>query len=116
MNANLFAAHEAQHKASVMYDTWGHLDPKPNVIYKVTFFVAHDGREALHFKVNMPDLDGGPGFYSDICTYAFNRFVRSDLPEGVYKFEGRYQLYKRPKPNCEMYGFFKGKVTKVKLP
>lgn len=115
MNANPFAQHDAEFKASVMYDTWGHLDPKPNVAYKCTFYVAHDGREALHFKLDMPDLDGGPAFYNDICEYAFQRFVHKGTPEGVYKFEGTYQMYKRPNPNKEMYGYFKGKVTKVKL-
>lgn len=110
----LFSAHEAQYKASVMYDTWGHLDPKPNQVYKCTFFVAHDGREALHFKLDMPDLDGGPAFYSDICNYTFKRFVRGNTEEGVYKFEGTYQLYKHPKKDSDMYGYFKGKVTKVK--
>lgn len=113
---NLFSQHEAEYKASVMYDTWGHLDPKPNQVYKCSFFVAHDTREALHFKLDMPDLDGGPAFYSDICNYAFEKFVRGNKPEGVYKFEGTYQLYKRSNPDKEMYGYFKGKITKVKLP
>ncbi len=115
MNANPFASHDAAYKAKVMYDTWGHLDPKPNTRYKCKFYIAHDGREALHFKLVMPNLSGGPAFYNDICTYAFNRFVKRDLPEGVYKFDGTYQLYKRPNPDSEMYGYFKGKVTKVKL-
>lgn len=115
MNANQFSAHGAQFQASVMYNTWGHLDPKPNTIYKCTFFVAHDGREALHFKLDIPDLSGGLAFYSDICNYAFQKFVIGNKPEGVYKFEGTYQLYKRANPDNEMYGYFKGKVTKVKL-
>lgn len=115
MNVNIFAEHDAQFQAKVMYDTWGHLDPKVNQVYKCSFFVAHDGREALHFKVDMPDLDGGPAFYSDICEFAFQRFVRGNKPEGVYKFEGTYQLYKRPNPEKEMYGYFKGKVTRIKL-
>lgn len=115
MNMNVFAKHEAQFQARVMYDTWGHLDPKPNQVYKCSFFVAHDEREALHFKLDMPDLDGGPAFYSDICTYAFEKFVRGNKPEGVYKFEGTYQLYKRPNPDKEMYGYFKGKITEINL-
>lgn len=115
MKAEQFSKHEAQFQAGVFYDTWGHLDPKPNQVYKCSFFVAHDTREALHFKLVMPDLDGGPAFYNDICAYAFEKFVMGNKPEGVYKFEGVYQLYKQPNPDKEMYGYFKGKITKVKL-
>lgn len=40
MNANVFAAHEARFQASVLYDTWGHMDAKPNEVHALSFYVA----------------------------------------------------------------------------
>lgn len=116
MNANLFAAHEAKFQASVLYDTWGHMDAKPNEVHALSFYVAVTERETLFFKLDMPTLEGGPAFHNDIGKYCYKRFLEEDAEPGVYKFEGTYQLYKRTNPDCEMYGYFKGKVTEVKLP
>lgn len=115
MNASLFSEHEAQFKASVLYDTWSHMDAKPNDVHAVSFYVAVSDRETLVFKLDMPTLDGGPAFHNDIEEYCYKRFLEKDAECGVYKFKGTYQLYKRSNPESEMYGYFKGKITQVKL-
>lgn len=33
INVSLFATHEAQRKATIMRNTWGHLDAKPYKVY-----------------------------------------------------------------------------------
>ncbi|WP_335951283.1 hypothetical protein [Acinetobacter beijerinckii] len=65
-----------------------------------------------------PDVFGirhGNGYDVGTILLEAKRFLKKDAEPGVYKFEGTYQLYKRANPDCEMYGYFKGSVTEVKL-
>lgn len=117
---NLFAEHEAQYKASVMYATWGHLDPSPETVYPVSFYVAKGDRDYCIF--NQKSEPCGPGFSQDINEYCYKKLMCNDnKPEAVYYFEGTYQMYKKPVSQRrgtigeDMYGYFKGQLKKVKL-
>jgi hypothetical protein len=81
MNANLFAAHEAKFQASVLYDTWGHMDAKPKEVHALSFYVAVTERETLFFKLDMPTLEGGPAFHNDIGKYCYKRFLEKDADQ-----------------------------------
>lgn len=114
MDSNQFIKHDAQYKASVMYDTWGHLDAKPDVVYPCSFYIAKGDRESLVFKEKCEVH--GPAFYNDIGNYAYDKVTSNkSKPEGVYYFEGTYQMYKRHPKNTEMIGYFKGKLIPVSL-
>lgn len=108
---NIFSQHEAQYKASVMYDTWGHLDAKPNIVYPCKILVASDGRECLVIE---DDCElGGPAYYYDSNEYFFNNIVCKNKV-GVFLFEGTYQMYKNRRPkDADTICYFKGRITKV---
>lgn len=114
MDINQFIKHDAQYKASVMYNTWGHMDAKPDVVYPCSFYIAKGDRESLTFKEKCEVH--GPAFYNDIGNYAYDKVTCNDSkPEGVYYFVGSYQMYKKPKPDSENIGYFKGRLVAVRL-
>lgn len=113
IDANLLAAHEAQHKASVMHDTWGHLDAKPDVVYPCKIVIASDGRECLIVKDSC--ALGGPAYYYDSNEYFFNKIV-SKGKVGLFLFTGTYQMYKKRPANADTICYFKGSITEIKLP
>lgn len=116
---NHFTQHEAQYKASVMYNTWGHLDARPGEIYTCSFYVAVGDRDYTIFCENNTlcggEGGGGPAYSSDINNFVFKKLMESEKPEGVYHFQGTYQLPKKRKPDSEMFGFFRGCIKPVKL-
>lgn len=112
ISTNLFSAHEAKYKASVMHDTWGHLDAKPDKIYPCKILVASDGRECLVIK-NECEVSG-PAYYYDCNTYFFNKLAMKNKT-GVYLFEGTYQMYKRRPRDADTICYLKGTITEVKL-
>ena len=111
---NPFTQHEAEYKASVMYNTWGHLDAKPDQVYKCSFYVAVGDRDYTIF-CEKKELSGGPAYHSDINNFVFKKLMVSEKPQGVYYFEGTYQLPKKYNPKTDMVGFFKGRIKEVKL-
>lgn len=110
---NLFAEHDAKYTASVLYNTWGHLDAKPGYVYPCTFLIASTGRECL-VLLDTCEL-GGPAYYMDVNNYAFTKLVEGGKPEGIYRFEGTYQMYKKHPGNIDMVGYFKGRISRVKV-
>lgn len=113
---NPFTQHEAQYKASVMYNTWGHLDAKPGEIYTCSFYVAVGDRDYTIFcEKNTLNGGGGPAYSSDINNFVFKKLMESKKPEGLYYFEGTYQLPKKHKPDSEMIGFFRGRIKPAKF-
>lgn len=113
ISGKLFEEHDDKFTASVMYDTWGHLDAKPNQSYECKFYVAVSDRQILIFKEECSL--SGPAYYYDVNEYAIRKLLKKNKPEGVYYFEGTYQMYKKSSPETEMYGYFKGSLKKVKL-
>lgn len=113
IDQNLFSAHEAQHKASVLHATWGHLDAKPDTVYPCKVIIASDGRECLIVK----DVCGvsGPAYYYDTNEYFFNKIVKKGKV-GLFLFEGTYQMYKQRPKDADTICYFKGKITEIKLP
>lgn len=113
INVSLFATHEAQRKATIMHNTWGHLDAKPYKVYPCKILVASSGSECLVIKDEC-EL-GGPAYYYDCNEYLFNKLAMKGKV-GVFLFEGAYQMYKHRPKDTDTICYFKGTITEVKLP
>lgn len=92
---------EAEHKASVMYQTFGHLDAKPGDRHK-GFFVFINGQHGDMDVVysNFPTFGEGPGYFHDRegFIYELTAGNGSCTEVGIYRFEGEYRLPKRKGP------------------
>lgn len=110
----LFVQHEAEYKASVMYATFGHLDAKPNTSFDGSFIFAIGQYGDLTVVTSEFGADEpcGPAFYNDINEFVWQQDVKNNHKVcGVFKFIGRYTIYKKYNPKG--YGYFRGKVTKI---
>jgi hypothetical protein len=104
--ADAFAPAEARYKAAVMGDTWGHLAPKRNKIYRghLIFAVGCFGSDYLNptaIECEFRGLDSSPWFFDAVCE-----FMQSlDTEEGgVYRWDGTFRNYE-----------FTGTVKRLKL-
>lgn len=110
--AESFSTHEAQYKAAILYDTWGHLDAKPNEVYPCRIVIACNGREIL---ITSSDCKvTGPAFYYDSNEYFFNKLAMKGKV-GIFVFEGTYQMYKSRPRDADTICYFKGRITKIKV-
>lgn len=112
MNSSLFTESDAMYKASVMHNTWGHLDAKPGEIYPCKLVVACDGRQIL--IVSSTCKACGPAFHYDSEEYFFKKLAEKGK-EGVFIFEGTYQMYKNRPKDADTICFFKGNIRKAKI-
>lgn len=89
-----FAPAEMEHKNKVLKDTWGHLAPNRNKIYRghIVFTITTYGDMVIIDK-SFVDLPDSPWFFD-----AMNEFVFEDwrsLPEGaVLRWEGTFKNYR----------------------
>lgn len=109
--ADAFAPAEAAYRAQVMEDTWGHLAPHRNALYRghITFALGCCGSDGLNPTVlecefvnrKHGEIDGSPWFHD-----AMNDFLQSlGGNEGaVYRFDGAFRNYE-----------FKGSVRQLQL-
>jgi hypothetical protein len=93
--ADAFAPAEARYRAQVMAETWGHLAPKRNKIYRghVTFAIGCFGSDHLNptcLSCEFEDLESSPWFFD-----ALNDFLQSLETEAgcVYRFDGTFRNY-----------------------
>lgn len=101
--AEAWAPIEAAHRAAVMEDTWGHLAPKKNKIYRgrIVFAVGIYGNDELNptaIHCHFEGLDDSPWFFDALSD--FLQSGQSDIgktrrfPEGaVYQFDGTFRNY-----------------------
>lgn len=105
----VFAPAEARYRAAVLADTWGHLAPKRNVIYRghITFalgcFDSGDlNPTVLGFELNDRHgngLDSSPWFYDTLGDF-LQSFCRDGSTPGqceeggVYRWSGSFRNYK----------------------
>ncbi len=91
----------AEHQASVIYQTFGHLDAKPGDKH-AGYFIFINGQHGDMDVVfsDFPTFGEGPGYFYDredfIC-----KLTTGDGPcaaVGIYRFEGEYRLPKRKGP------------------
>jgi hypothetical protein len=104
--ADAFAPAEAEYRAQVEADTWGHLAPKSRKVYKGFILFAYgEYGDLMPIKVNFEDLPDSPWFFDDMLDFLW-KF--SDKPKGeVYRFDGTYTKLKNGK------GRFVGKTQRV---
>jgi hypothetical protein len=102
--ADAFAETEAKYKAKVIEDTWGHLAPIKNRIYKGRIVYTagcfgHDHLNPTALFCTFKGLVSSPWFYN-----AIQEFMSSQRPEEgiVYEFIGTFRNYE-----------FNGKIKKV---
>ncbi|EFR0234879.1 hypothetical protein HZM05_004486 [Salmonella enterica] len=88
----------AEHQASVMYLTFGHLDAKPGEKHKGHFVFIngqHGDLSVVHSEFS--SFDEGPGYFSDRADFIWE-LVKDGGPcskVGIYRFDGEYALPKR---------------------
>lgn len=88
----------AEHQASVMYQTFGHLDAKPGEKHKGHFVFIngqHGDLSVVHSEFS--SFDEGPGYFSDRADFIWELVKDGGLCSkvGIYRFEGEYSLPKR---------------------
>lgn len=109
--ADAFAPAEAHYRSQVMADTWGHLAPRRNVIYRghVIWALGCFGSDNLNptvldFEMESRtglELNSSPWFYD--CVIDF--LQKHSKEEGaVFRFDGSFRNY-----------VFTGKITRLKL-
>jgi hypothetical protein len=108
--ADAFAEHDARYKAQVMYDTWGHLDPRPGVTYPGEILFCYGCyRDITIIRADFDDLDGGPLFYALLHEFVGRKYKGE--AENIYLWRGYFRLNKTTEG-----GRFVGKVRKIKIP
>jgi len=87
---SIIDAYGTRKKNEVMFDTWGHLAPKPQKKYYCTLVIAigEDG-DRVTLK---NDLPGSPWHYDD--TEDFLGRSSENLETGVHRFIGWYKKFK----------------------
>lgn len=107
--AEAFAPAEARYRAEVMKDTWGHLAPKLNAVYRghITFAFGCFGSDYLNATVldcqleskTAGELTSSPWFYDTMIDFldTFNG------EEGaIFRFEGYFKNYEFVGSVCRM--------------
>jgi hypothetical protein len=93
---DVFAPIEAKYKADIMKNTWGHLAPKKNKVYKgkIVYAVGCFGNDSLNPTVlvcNFKELDSSPWFFNALTDFIHSLKLKE---EGcVYEFEGYFKNY-----------------------
>jgi len=90
--AKAFASYEAQYKAKVMTNTWGHLAPEPRKKYQGEILIAYSAYgDQIVLQDKFEGLPSSPWFYSDMVGFMSELKLESF---GIYKFTGYYQRFK----------------------
>jgi hypothetical protein len=98
--ADAFAPYEAQYKAEVMANTWGHLYPEPRKKYPGFVIFAHSAYgDLVVIKSEFDDLPDSPWFFEDLRMLLMKYETESGK---VYRFDGYYMKYKNG--NCIFAG------------
>jgi hypothetical protein len=100
-------------RPKIMKETWGHLAPKKNKLYRghITFAIGRFGSDNLN---PMPlecslvardgeELDGSPWFYDAMIDFLYS-LRKADQEGSVWRFDGSFRNYN-----------FVGNVTKAEL-
>ena len=93
---------EAENRAAVTYQTFGHLDAKPGEKHK-GYFVFINGQHGDMSVVysDFPTFGEGPGYFSDREDFIWD-LIKDGGPctaVGIYRFDGEYRMPKRKGPS-----------------
>lgn len=103
-----FLQHEARYQAQVLFDTFGHLEPKRRQIYPCTliFTQSETGDYAVIRSDFGDDLGGSPGLYTEMYEWILEK---AKEPGKIYKFIGNYMRFNNGR--CR----FSGKIRLLKV-
>lgn len=107
----IFLEAEAEHKARVMFDTFGHLDARVGERHEGSFVFIHGQHgDVCVVRSNFPTFGEGPGYFTDREEYMFGLVEKGNPCEqlGIYRFDGYYTLPKRKNARR-----FVGQVTRM---
>jgi len=91
----------------VLSETWGHLAPEEQKVYKghILFVHAGYGGDIVILESKFKNLEDSPWFFNAMLDYVSNYIMKHKRTEGkIFRFDGTIQNYK-----------FKGKIKKVKV-
>lgn len=114
--AHAFAPIDAAYRAEVLADTWGHLAPSKNRVYKgyILFAVGCFGNDPLNptvleYELNnrtLGSLDSSPWFFSALQDFLSDLETETGK---VYRFDGTFRNYefdgKVRQLQCEINAF-----------
>lgn len=84
-----FAPIEADNKARVEAQTWGHLAPAAGRLYPGTIlFAESEYGDVVTLRVDFKDLPDSPWFYDDMYDFILSQETE---PGGLYQFSGTYK-------------------------
>ena len=101
---------EADNRAQVMRETWGHLAPRKNKAYQGHIVMALGCYDSGYLNPTpiecaFAGLDDSPWFYDHLNDFLQNLVAEANLEEGgVYRWEGTFRNYE-----------FKGTVRRCTL-
>lgn len=111
---------EAFNRMMVRAETFGHLEALDMQRHHGWFIFTHSQHgDMVVIQSDFPTFGEGPGYFDDRQEFIWRQVMNDGPcdPVGVYRFDGFYKLYAKPSSVAErgMLGYFKGKITKVKL-
>ena len=84
-----FAPIEADNRARVEAQTWGHLAPVAGRLYPGTIlFAESEYGDVVVIRADFTDLPDSPWFYDDMYDFIWSQETE---PGGLYQFSGSYQ-------------------------
>jgi hypothetical protein len=113
---NAFEMVEADNRARVMAETWGHMEGEPGVPNAGWFtFINGQHGDMCVIESHFPTFGEGPGYFQDREEFIYSKISNSGKCSalGVYKFVGTYTRNKHK--GGKGLGRFIGTVKKVKL-
>lgn len=91
---------QADARARVQADMWGHLAPKPRTAYRGTILFTHsEYGDMTLIRTDFGELPSSPWFYEDMTDFMFGC---KTVPGGIYEWEGTYT--KRKNGTCHFKG------------
>lgn len=91
---------EADNRARVAAEVWGHLAPQLGTIYRGTVLFAHSdyGDGTVPIATDFDDLPSSPWFYDGMCSFLMDhRSENGNAVEGkVFRWTGTYEFRNWP--------------------
>ena len=107
----IFAPIEARYAAEAIHSTFGHLDPKPNMVHKGTFTFTYTAfGQTYPIDYDFEGLDSSPLIYDTLEDYMNSCWKSKRIEEGfVYRVEGHLRRFKNGNARIS------GKLIKVNV-
>lgn len=117
--ASICAQVDADNRAAVMAETWGHLEARDMKKHYGWFTFIHGQHgDMVVLESDFPTFGEGPGYFDDRQEFIWRK-VKDGGPcseVGLYRFDGYYKMYAKASSVSEqkMIGYFVGKVQRLR--